>query len=244
VIAAVLAGGRSRRMGRAKAVVPLGGRALVCWPLAAAARAGLEAVVVAKPGSELPELGVPVWHEREGISHPLAGLVCALERAGGPVVALACDMPFVTAELVARLAAAPGTATAAADQPFPGRYDPSALPVLRGALDREAPVREALAALGPVEIAAGAGELAGINTPEELAAASLRLMNAEQWIEAFAAALGRPAPDEAETAKLLELASVAAHASERRAAPIACWLAASAGMSAEQALELARRIEA
>ena len=243
VIAAVLAGGRSRRMGRAKAVVPLGGRPLVCWPLATAARAGLEAVVVAKPGSELPELGVPVWHEPDAISHPLAGLVCALERAGGPVVALACDMPFVTADLVARLAAAPATA-AVADQPFPGRYDPSALPVLRDALEREAPVREALAALGPVAIAAEERELAGINTPEELAAASLRLMTAEQWIEAFAAALGRPAPDEAETARLLELASVAAHASERRAAPIACWLAANAGMSAEQALELARRIEA
>ena len=51
--------------------------------------------------------------------------------------------------------------------------------------------------------------------------------SAEQWIDAYAAALGRPAPTPEETEVLLKLASVAAHASERRAAPIACWLAAT-----------------
>ena len=66
--------------------------------------------------------------------------------------------------------------------------------------------------------------------------------SAEQWIEAYAAALGLPAPTEAETATLLELASVAAHSSERRAAPIACWLAASAGLSLDEALALAREL--
>ena len=52
---------------------------------------------------------------------------------------------------------------------------------------------------------------------------------AEEWIAQFAEALGRPAPDAAQVAAVLELASVAAHSSERRAAPIACWLAARAG---------------
>ena len=242
MIAPVLAGGRSRRMGRAKATVPLGGRPLIAWPIAAAAEAGLDPVVVAKPGSELPELGVPVWHEPERVSHPLAGLVCALERAGGPVVALACDMPFVPAELIARLAAADGVA-AVPRQPFPGRYDPAALPVLREALAREAPVTEALAALAPAVIDADPRDLAGVNTPEELAAASLRVMpTAEQWIERFAAALGRPAPTEQEREAVLKLASVAAHASERRAAPVACWLAASAGVSLDEALALARQL--
>ena len=45
---------------------------------------------------------------------------------------------------------------------------------------------------------------------------------AEEWIAQFAEALGRPEPDAAEVQTLLALASVAAHASERRAAPIAC----------------------
>ena len=53
-LAVVLAGGMSRRMGRPKALVPLGGRPLIAWPLAAAAEAGLEAVVVAKPGLSAP----------------------------------------------------------------------------------------------------------------------------------------------------------------------------------------------
>ena len=65
---------------------------------------------------------------------------------------------------------------------------------------------------------------------------------AEQWIEAYAAALGRPAPTEEETTLLLRLASVAAHGSERRAAPIACWLAATAGVEPAAALALAQEL--
>jgi hypothetical protein len=49
---------------------------------------------------------------------------------------------------------------------------------------------------------------------------------AEEWIARFAEALGKPAPDEDTMEAILELASVAAHSSERKAAPIACWLAA------------------
>jgi len=49
---------------------------------------------------------------------------------------------------------------------------------------------------------------------------------AEEWIAQFAEALGQPAPTDAQMAAVLELASVAAHSSERKAAPIACWLAA------------------
>ena len=183
-LVAVLAGGRSRRMGTAKATVELGGRPLVARPLAAAAEAGLSAVVVAKPGSGLPELAVPVWREPAAPSHPLAGLVCALEHADGrPVVAVACDMPFVAPGLLARLAAIEATAAAPRVagrlEPFPGRYAAAALPALRAALVREAPVREALAGLAPVELAEEelrtfgdpARMVAGVNTPEELAAA-------------------------------------------------------------------------
>jgi molybdopterin-guanine dinucleotide biosynthesis protein A len=174
VLAVVLAGGLSRRMGRPKALVPLGGRPLIAWPLAAAAAAGLEAVVVAKPGSVLPPLEVPVWDEPEAPSHPLTGLVAALERAGGPVVALACDMPFVSAGLVARLAAARGVA-APAGEAFPARYEPSALPVLRAGLERETAVRAVLAELGVAPAEADAEELVGINDPEALARAEAAL---------------------------------------------------------------------
>ena len=67
-------------------------------------------------------------------------------------------------------------------------------------------------------------------------------MTAEEWIAAYAEALGRPAPSQAEMDAVLALASTAAHASERRAAPIACWLAASAGIPLGDAQTLAERI--
>jgi hypothetical protein len=67
-------------------------------------------------------------------------------------------------------------------------------------------------------------------------------MTAEEWIAAFAAELGRPAPTPDETRVLLELAATAAHASERRAAPIACWLAAAAGVTPDDARAAAERV--
>jgi hypothetical protein len=67
-------------------------------------------------------------------------------------------------------------------------------------------------------------------------------MTAEEWIAAYAAELGRPAPSPAEMESILALASVAAHSSERRAAPIACWLAAQARTSLDEALAAAERL--
>jgi molybdenum cofactor guanylyltransferase len=177
-IAVVLAGGRSRRMGSPKALVELGGRPLLAWALAAALEAGLETVVVAKPGSELPPLDVPLWPEPERPAHPLTGVVAALERAAPrAIVVLACDMPFVPAELIARLAALDAVAAAPPGEAFPARYEPGALPALRAGLEREAPLRAVLARLAPVEVAAGGGEhaLLGINDPETLARAAALL---------------------------------------------------------------------
>ena len=59
---------------------------------------------------------------------------------------------------------------------------------------------------------------------------------AEDWIAQFAAALGKPAPDAAQMEAILELASVAAHSSERKAAPIACWLAAGHDLAEARAV--------
>ncbi|MGH2688182.1 MAG: DUF6457 domain-containing protein [Actinomycetota bacterium] len=67
-------------------------------------------------------------------------------------------------------------------------------------------------------------------------------MDASVWLRSFAEALGTELPGEADVAVLLELASVAAHASERRSAPIACWLAARAGAAPADALAVARTV--
>ena len=67
-------------------------------------------------------------------------------------------------------------------------------------------------------------------------------MNAETWIEAFAAEASGAPPTETEIGKLLKLAAVAAHSSERIAAPLACWIAGREGLDLDEAIAVAERI--
>ncbi|HEY1590783.1 MAG TPA: DUF6457 domain-containing protein [Solirubrobacteraceae bacterium] len=67
-------------------------------------------------------------------------------------------------------------------------------------------------------------------------------MNAREWITAYAERLGVPAPTTEEFATLLDVAGEAAHSSERVAAPVACWVAARAGVEPHEALTAAREI--
>ena len=68
-------------------------------------------------------------------------------------------------------------------------------------------------------------------------------MNAKEWIAEFARRLGTDAPTTEEFATLLEVAGEAAHASERVAAPVACWVAARAGVDPAEALRVAREVD-
>jgi Domain of unknown function (DUF6457) len=54
-------------------------------------------------------------------------------------------------------------------------------------------------------------------------------MTAAEWIQAFCEEIEMPAPGEEESEAILRLAAVAAHGSERIAAPIACWVAGASG---------------
>jgi hypothetical protein len=67
-------------------------------------------------------------------------------------------------------------------------------------------------------------------------------MNAMEWLTAYAEKLGIDPPTKDELKTLLDLAGEAAHSSQRIAAPIACWLAARAGRSPDEALALAREL--
>lgn len=68
-------------------------------------------------------------------------------------------------------------------------------------------------------------------------------MDATSWISAYAERLGADAPTPAEFEAILALAAEAAHSSERVAAPVACWVAATAGVSLADALEVALSID-
>jgi Domain of unknown function (DUF6457) len=69
-------------------------------------------------------------------------------------------------------------------------------------------------------------------------------VNAPDWLAAYAQKLGVPAPTEEELKAVLDLAGEAAHSSQRIAAPVACWLAARAGVELEEAMRLAREVGA
>jgi len=64
-------------------------------------------------------------------------------------------------------------------------------------------------------------------------------MTADEWLRIFADQLGAAAPAQEEMDEILRLAGIAAHASERIAAPIACWLVARAGTPLDDAIETA-----
>lgn len=155
-IVAVLAGGRGQRLGGGKPATSLGGRPLVCHPLQAAADAGLESVVVAKPSTRLPRLKVTVVRESEEPRHPLCGVLAALRFAAArgrvAVLTLGCDMPFVTGRLLAWLASLDGPVMAELDgvaQPLLARVPVNGMAQLEEALAERHSLRSALEALQP-----------------------------------------------------------------------------------------------
>ena len=187
-LGAVLAGGQGRRMDGSKASAPLGGRAMIEHPLAVFAEAGIAVVVVAKAETALPPLDVPVWHDRDAASHPLAGIVTALRGASGSaVVVCGCDMPFVNAELLAWLANhREQVVVPRVDgrlQPLLARYGPGVLAALEVGLAAEAPMQQTVAMLGPRIVderqLARFGDprrlVENVNTPAQLAAAEALL---------------------------------------------------------------------
>jgi hypothetical protein len=67
-------------------------------------------------------------------------------------------------------------------------------------------------------------------------------MNAREWLAAYAEKLGTSPPTAEEFKAILDVAAEAAHASERVAAPAACWVAAQAGVDLQEALRVAREL--
>lgn len=67
-------------------------------------------------------------------------------------------------------------------------------------------------------------------------------MDATQWLAGYAQRLGVAPPTDQEVEQLLDLAGVAAHASERIAAPVACWLTARAQIDPAAALAIAQQV--
>lgn len=67
-------------------------------------------------------------------------------------------------------------------------------------------------------------------------------VTAQEFLAAFAAQIGVAAPTAQEFDTLLEVAAIAAHASERVAAPLACWLGGTSALPAADLLAAARAV--
>ncbi|RME75887.1 MAG: molybdenum cofactor guanylyltransferase [Planctomycetota bacterium] len=196
--AAILAGGRARRMGRPKHALQLGGTSLL-ERLARRLRAHACELVVVGEGLEeaARPLGLRVVADPvPGRPGPLGGLLAALEAAPpGEAFVWAVDMPLVAPRALALLVAMARCAPEAAAvlfadanerlQPLAGLYRPERCRTsLRRAFERgQRSVLRALRALPLVTVGAAtlAGidppldTLAGCNTPEQFRALAQRL---------------------------------------------------------------------
>ena len=146
ITAGIFVGGASRRMGGAPKgllLAPDTGEPLVCRAARLAYEAGLSPCLVGRAEAyreRLPSLPV-IADDPEGCG-PLGGLRGLLRARTGRVIAVACDMPFVTAEVLRALRDAPDAAVvaprAAPDgpwEPLLARYDSArVLPALDEAL--------------------------------------------------------------------------------------------------------------
>jgi len=105
-VAGVLAGGRSRRMGRPKALLTLpDGRTLIEHVVGIASAVAPDVVILGTPASLPPTLGhLPILDDAKPDGGPLAGLCSLLQYAHDRWgLLLACDMPHLAPDILHRI---------------------------------------------------------------------------------------------------------------------------------------------
>jgi molybdopterin-guanine dinucleotide biosynthesis protein A len=131
VAGVVLCGGRSRRMGRAKAMLPFGsGEVMLTRVLRLLGQAVNPLVTVAAVGQELPTMpaDVIVVRDRKPERGPLEGLLAGLTALGDQADAAfvsSCDAPLLQPALISRMIDELGSAAVAVPQ-LAGRHQPLA----------------------------------------------------------------------------------------------------------------------
>lgn len=104
--AIVLAGGKSSRMGRAKALLPFDDMPLIVHIVSALQRLFPEIVVVTAPGQELPSMPVPVTLVHDEVAHqgPVGGMYYGLSATRADVAFVtSCDSALLNFNLIAYL---------------------------------------------------------------------------------------------------------------------------------------------
>ncbi len=148
--AVILAGGQSRRMGADKALLrlPSGGPTLIERVVAAARAIADDVVIVGGDAGRLPPMAVRTVPDAIAGAGPLAGLVAGFAAAWhADILALACDLPYLSVPLLRWMAALPRTWDALAPalphadgktgwEPLHALYTRACLAPMHAALDR------------------------------------------------------------------------------------------------------------
>lgn len=145
-IVGVLIGGASSRMGGApKGLIKLrSGETIIARTLRITREAKLDVVLVGDLDAYDALANVPRIHDARTVNGPLAGLHALLDHAEDQdVIAIACDMPFLTVALLQRLVTespnalvlAPRSIESHKWEPLCARYTSSVRPVLSHAIE-------------------------------------------------------------------------------------------------------------
>ncbi len=112
---AIIAGGRAARLGgRDKSQLLVGGRPIIVRQVALLQLVADEVIIVGDHPDRAPADGARAVPDLVGGMGPIGGLYSALEAASADrVLVIACDMPFLEAPLLERLAELAGSADAA-----------------------------------------------------------------------------------------------------------------------------------
>jgi molybdopterin-guanine dinucleotide biosynthesis protein A len=179
VAAAILAGGRARRLGGGhKGLVHVGGLSIVARQLAALRALGSrlgECFIVANDANAYAGVGVRVVPDLNPGSGPLAGIEAAFAASdAAQLLVFACDLPFIDAGplLDAPPADVVVARAGAVVQPLHARYGRAIVPRLQARLAaNQLRLFDLVDALEPRYVDVDPRALCNVNTPEDLARA-------------------------------------------------------------------------
>jgi molybdopterin-guanine dinucleotide biosynthesis protein A len=139
----LLAGGKSSRMGRPKALLPFGGEPLIVHIVRALERMFADTVIVAAPEQQLPDLPATLVRDEVAYQGPVGGIYYGLKAATGKFCFVtSCDVPFLNPSLISHLASQISHYDVVVPfwedrfQPLHAVYRTSVLPLLKEQLDR------------------------------------------------------------------------------------------------------------
>lgn len=143
VSAGILAGGKSSRMGRPKALLPFDGEPLIVHIVRQLQGLLADIVVVAAPEQELPPLPVTLVRDDVAYQGPVGGIYYGLRAIGKEVCFVtSCDVPFLNLSLISYLISQIENYDVVAPywqdrfQPLHAVYRRSVLPLLQQQLER------------------------------------------------------------------------------------------------------------